>query len=61
VPVLVIVGDKDYLTPVSHSQEIINRLPDARLVTIENSGHVVMLEKADEVNAAILPFVEKIS
>ncbi|MFF5291623.1 alpha/beta fold hydrolase [Paractinoplanes globisporus] len=61
VPVLVVVGDRDYLTPVSHSEEIIKRLPDARLVTIENSGHVVMLEKAAEVNAAILPFVEKIS
>jgi len=61
VPVLVIVGDKDYLTPVSHSEEIIKRLPDARMVKIEDSGHVVMLEKAAEVNAAILPFVEKIS
>ena len=61
VPVLVIVGDRDYLTPVSHSQEIVKRLPDAKLVTIENSGHVVMLEKAAEVNAAMLPFVEKIS
>ncbi|MCU7723287.1 alpha/beta hydrolase [Actinoplanes sp. KI2] len=61
VPVLVIVGDTDYLTPVSHSEEIIKRLPDARMVKIENSGHVVMLEKAAEVNAAILPFVEKIS
>ena len=61
VPVLVIVGDKDYLTPVPHSEEIIKRLPDARMVKIEDSGHVVMLEKAAEVNAAILPFVEKIS
>jgi pimeloyl-ACP methyl ester carboxylesterase len=61
VPVLVIVGDRDYLTPVSHSEEIIKRLPDARMVEIENSGHVVMLEKAAEVNAALLPFVEKIS
>jgi pimeloyl-ACP methyl ester carboxylesterase len=61
VPVLVIVGDRDYLTPVSHSEEIIKRLPDARMVKIEDSGHVVMLEKAAEVNAAILPFVEKIS
>jgi pimeloyl-ACP methyl ester carboxylesterase len=61
VPVLVVVGDRDYLTPVSHSEEIIKRLPDARMVKIEDSGHVAMLEKAAEVNAAILPFVEKIS
>jgi pimeloyl-ACP methyl ester carboxylesterase len=61
VPVLVVVGDRDYLTPVSHSEEILKYLPEAEMVKIENSGHVVMLERSDEVNAAILPFVEKIS
>jgi pimeloyl-ACP methyl ester carboxylesterase len=61
VPVLVIVGTRDYLTPMAHSEEILKHLPDAELVKIENSGHVVMLEKADEVNAALIPFLEKIS
>ncbi|GIF19405.1 pimeloyl-ACP methyl ester carboxylesterase [Actinoplanes tereljensis] len=61
VPVLVIVGDRDYLTPVAQSEEIVAYLPDAKLVKVENSGHVVMLERADEVNAALVPFVEKIS
>jgi pimeloyl-ACP methyl ester carboxylesterase len=60
VPVLVLVGTKDYLTPVTHSEEILKRLPDAQLVKIDNSGHVVMLEKADEVNAALIPFLDKI-
>jgi pimeloyl-ACP methyl ester carboxylesterase len=61
VPVLVIVGTRDYLTPVTHSEEILRHLPEAELVKIDNSGHVVMLEKADEVNAALIPFLEKIS
>ncbi|GAA2686051.1 MULTISPECIES: alpha/beta fold hydrolase [Actinoplanes] len=61
VPVLVIVGTRDYLTPVTHSEEIIHELPEAELLKIENSGHVVMLEKSDEVNAALIPFLEKIS
>ncbi|AEV81742.1 alpha/beta hydrolase [Actinoplanes sp. SE50] len=61
VPVLVVVGDRDYLTPVTHSEQIIRELPQAELLKIENSGHVVMLEKADEVNAALIPFLEKIS
>ncbi|HET6531364.1 MAG TPA: alpha/beta hydrolase [Actinoplanes sp.] len=61
VPVLVIVGTKDYLTPVTHSEEILKHLPEAELVKVDNSGHVVMLEKADEVNAMILPFLDKIS
>ena len=61
VPVLVLVGTKDYLTPMTHSEEILRHLPEATLVKIDNSGHVVMLEKADEVNAALIPFLEKIS
>ncbi|MFC3989111.1 alpha/beta fold hydrolase [Actinoplanes siamensis] len=61
VPVLVVVGTRDYLTPVTHSEQIIKELPEAELLKIENSGHVVMLEKADEVNAALIPFLEKIS
>ena len=61
VPVLVIVGARDYLTPVAQSEEILRHLPEAEFVKIDNSGHVVMLEKADEVNAVMLPFLEKIS
>jgi pimeloyl-ACP methyl ester carboxylesterase len=61
VPVLVIVGTRDYLTPAAHSEEILKHLPEAEFVKIDNSGHVVMLEKADEVNAALIPFIEKIS
>lgn len=61
VPVLVLVGARDYLTPVAHSEEILKYLPRAELVVIENSGHVVMLEKADDVNAALIPFLGRIS
>jgi pimeloyl-ACP methyl ester carboxylesterase len=61
VPVLVLVGTRDYLTPVAHSEEILRHLPQAELLKIDNSGHVVMLEKADEVNAALIPFLDKIS
>ncbi|MCW3841705.1 alpha/beta hydrolase [Micromonospora yasonensis] len=57
-PVLVIVGDKDMITPVTHSEEIVRRLPHAEYVKIPDSGHVVMLEHADEVNAALERFLE---
>ncbi|WP_412741007.1 alpha/beta fold hydrolase [Krasilnikovia sp. MM14-A1259] len=60
VPVLVIVGTKDYLTPVAHSEEILRHLPEARLIKIDNSGHVVMLERSDQVNAALEAFLEAI-
>ncbi|MEV5690117.1 alpha/beta fold hydrolase [Micromonospora globbae] len=58
-PVLVVVGDKDMITPVTHSEEIVRRLPHAEFVRIPDSGHVVMLEHADEVNAALARFLEE--
>ncbi|MBO4162517.1 MULTISPECIES: alpha/beta fold hydrolase [Micromonospora] len=57
-PVLVVVGDKDMITPVVHSDEIVRRLPHAEYLKIRDSGHVVMLEHADEVNAALERFLE---
>ncbi|MFC0503447.1 alpha/beta fold hydrolase [Micromonospora costi] len=59
-PVLVVVGDKDMITPVTHSEEIVRRLPHAEFVKISDSGHVVMLEHADEVNAALVRFLEEL-
>ena len=47
------------ITPVTHSEEILRRLPDAEFVKIADSGHVVMLEHADEVNAALIHFLER--
>ncbi|MEV0393451.1 alpha/beta fold hydrolase [Polymorphospora rubra] len=59
-PTLVIVGDKDMITPVAHSEEILRRLPDAEFIKIADSGHVVMLEHADEVNAVLIDFLGKL-
>ncbi len=59
LPVLLISGDKDMITPLAHSEEIARLLPRARYVKIPNSGHVVMLECADEVNDAIKEFLEQ--
>ncbi|MFV2106925.1 MULTISPECIES: alpha/beta fold hydrolase [unclassified Micromonospora] len=60
-PTLVIVGDKDMITPLTHSEEILRRLPDADYVRIPDGGHVVMLEHADRVNAALFAFLAKIA
>lgn len=59
-PVMVICGDQDMITPLTHSEEICRHLPEAELVVVPESGHVVMLEHADEVNAALIRFLEKI-
>ena len=58
IPVLVICGEEDLLTPVEHSQEICRALPQAKLVVVPRAGHVALLEYSDVVNAVLLPFIQ---
>jgi pimeloyl-ACP methyl ester carboxylesterase len=57
VPTLVIVGEHDQLTPPSDSEQMVQRLPNAKLVTIDQAGHMSNLENPDAVNAALVEFV----
>jgi pimeloyl-ACP methyl ester carboxylesterase len=57
---LVVVGEKDMITPVTHSEEILRRLPDAEFVKMPDGGHVVMLEHADAVNEVLMDFLERL-
>nr|QRD81064.1 lipolytic protein [uncultured bacterium] len=59
-PVLLICGDRDPITPVAESEEMKQRLPDAELVVVPNSGHMVLMEHADQVNEALFRFLEKL-
>jgi len=45
VEVLILVGSRDLLTPVSHSKAMAEFLPDAELVVVEGAGHMVLLEQ----------------
>ncbi|MCX5142293.1 alpha/beta fold hydrolase [Streptomyces sp. NBC_00338] len=49
VPVLILAGDKDLVTPSSHSEAIADQLPDAELVIVPDAGHLVMLEHPETV------------
>lgn len=59
-PVLLICGDHDPITPLANSEEMKAHLPDAELLVIPDSGHVVLLEHADEVNRALVSFLERL-
>lgn len=58
VPALVLCGEDDMLTPVKYSQFLALKIPSSRLAIIKDAGHMVMMEKPDEVNRAIKAFVE---
>ncbi|EPH39339.1 alpha/beta hydrolase [Streptomyces aurantiacus] len=53
LPVLVLAGDKDLVTPSEHSEAIADLLPDAELVLVPDAGHLVMLEHPEVVTDRI--------
>ena len=58
-PTLVLCGREDRSTPLAKSEHIAARIPGARLVVIEDAGHMTPLEQPAAVNEALLPFVER--
>ena len=49
MPVLVLAGVRDMVTPSEHSEAIADLLPDAELVLVPDAGHLVMLEHPEVV------------
>jgi pimeloyl-ACP methyl ester carboxylesterase len=61
VPTLVIVGEHDVLTPPEESQRIADGVPGARLVSIDQAGHMSNIENPEAFNEALLAFVRAYS
>jgi pimeloyl-ACP methyl ester carboxylesterase len=57
VPALVMVGERDLLTPPAHSRAIAAALPDAELVVLPSAGHLALMESAAETNLALTTFL----
>ena len=53
VPTLVVVGRDDEWSPVAQHQQIAAAIAGARLVIVEDSGHMVTVERANEVTALL--------
>ena len=61
VPTLVLTGDKDKMIPMEHSELLLERLPDAAYVVVPDAGHLVMLEKPDEVTEALTALIRRVA
>jgi pimeloyl-ACP methyl ester carboxylesterase len=59
VPTLVIVGTADALTPPRDARRIAELVPEARLVEYPGSGHMLMYERTDELDALIMDFARQ--
>jgi pimeloyl-ACP methyl ester carboxylesterase len=65
IPTLVLSGDKDKMIPVEHSELIVERLgregdDTTEFVVVPGAGHLVPLEKPDEVTAALSALLRRV-
>jgi hypothetical protein len=57
--VLVFNGRDDILTPPSHSELIVEGIPGAEHIVVNDAGHVIMLEHPDLLNAHLVQLVDQ--
>lgn len=56
--VLVFNGREDILTPPAHSELIVEGIPGADHIIVNNAGHLIMLEHPDLLNAHLIELVD---
>ncbi|MBU2670618.1 alpha/beta hydrolase [Actinoplanes bogorensis] len=59
VPAAVLVGQRDRLTPPACAESIAAALPHATLTVLPRAGHMLPLERPDEVSAALAAIVKQ--
>jgi pimeloyl-ACP methyl ester carboxylesterase len=57
-PTLVLVGEGDQLTPPELSQEMVALIPNSRMVSVPDSGHLSTLERPEAVTKALVEWME---
>jgi pimeloyl-ACP methyl ester carboxylesterase len=61
LPTLIICGLEDRVTPVKYSEYLKNNILNSRLEIIVNAGHMVMLEKPEELNERLETFIKELA
>src|SRR4029079_12301831 len=59
VPVLILVGAEDAITPVADSEKMHAAIAGSHLVVLENAGHVSNIERTEQFNDALLSFLRE--
>ncbi len=60
LPTLVVCGTSDVITPPAESRRIAELIPGARLELFPRAGHMLMLERAEELDALIVDFAREV-
>jgi pimeloyl-ACP methyl ester carboxylesterase len=59
VPTLIIVGDKDAITPPDAAREMHQAIAGSELAVIKDAGHMALVEQPEQVNAVLRAFLAK--
>jgi len=60
LPTLIVCGSRDVITPAAESRRMHELIPRSRLEVFEHAGHMLMLERTDELDALILDFARDV-
>ncbi|MFC8619960.1 alpha/beta fold hydrolase [Micromonospora purpureochromogenes] len=60
LPAAALVGDRDRLTPPPCAESIAAALPVTELTVCPGAGHMLMMERPDEVNAALAGVLDRV-
>jgi len=60
LPVLVICGESDAITPLDEMRSMAAEIPAARFIAVHNAGHMSPLEQPAHVNQAIHEFLREV-
>ena len=58
LPVVIVCGEDDLVTPADHSRQMADLLPKAELVLVPDTGHQVLMERPDVVNPPLLRMID---
>ena len=59
VETLILAGEEDVMTPADHSRDMVEQVPGAELVILQNAGHMLMLEHHELVSEHIRQLVDR--
>lgn len=59
IPTVVMVGDRDVLTPAPHARRIAAAIPQARLLIAPGAGHMLPLERDELVTAELTGLIDQ--
>jgi pimeloyl-ACP methyl ester carboxylesterase len=60
VPTIIIAGTNDVIAPPAESRRMARRIPGARLELLDGAGHMLMLERAETIDALITEFAHEV-